>query len=145
LECLSLEDIFINSKSCIGSKLSGSNYKRNLTSRNTFVFFSSFIGNICIFKYSHIIELGEEGQKVAPQSNVGPCWPTSCIIGAHPFSHLLYRAFFTCSLKNGVVTSVFFLMWKKAMKWAYQAFWSFWTKNMKGEEVLAWKWEKQRR
>jgi hypothetical protein len=56
--------LIINCKSCIGSKLSSPNYKCNLTFRNTFVFFS-FTDSLYIFKYSHLIEPGVEGQKVA--------------------------------------------------------------------------------
>ncbi len=44
-----------------------SNYKRNLTFLNTFVVFFSFTGNVCTFKYSHLIEPGVEGHKVASQ------------------------------------------------------------------------------
>jgi hypothetical protein len=45
------------------NKLSDFNYKRNITSRNTLVFFS-FTNNACIFKYGRLIESGVEGQKV---------------------------------------------------------------------------------
>jgi len=55
----------LNRKWCIGGKLLGFNYKCNLTFKNTFTF--SFINSICTFKYSHLIELGVEGQKVASQ------------------------------------------------------------------------------
>ncbi len=48
----------------IGGKLFGFNYKCNLTFKNTFCIFS-FIGSICTFKYSHLIEPRVEGQKVA--------------------------------------------------------------------------------
>jgi hypothetical protein len=57
----------LNHKSCIGSRLFFSNYKRNLTFLNTFVVFFSFTGNVCTFKYSHLIEPGVEGHKVASQ------------------------------------------------------------------------------
>ncbi len=56
----------LNRKSCIRSKLSSFNYKHNLTSKNTFVFFS-FTCNVCTFKYSHFIEPRVEGQKVTSQ------------------------------------------------------------------------------
>jgi hypothetical protein len=45
------------------SKLSGFNYKHNITFRNTLVFFF-FIDSTCTFKYGHLIEPGVEGHKV---------------------------------------------------------------------------------
>jgi hypothetical protein len=43
--------------------------------------------------------------------DVDSCWLTSCILIMCPFSLFVFGVYSSCSLRDGVVANVLFLMW----------------------------------